>query len=231
MATVAKTFSMELRNAAWPSLVFVLVFLVTLPLGTFGRTHRQLITENVGLTSLNAIFVRFGYWWFTAAYFGLIISARRKLRSPFFAYALNSACAIVFQAWFFGPSIVERINRISGGHCVADNGEKRRLTMRECLQCVNCSWIDGFDVSSHYYFLSSQFLLLWHVANCQAPSGRRTVLWILSALLMTIWFTEFCITSVFFHTAGERLAGLTGIIVALVAIRVDLEQSEEIVSS
>lgn len=178
----------------------------------------------------------------------------------------NTIFLVFTNVWCFGPSIFERIDMLNGGHCeersgsewVGDysnmnpraaalsgsiNPETERtpsLTPSQCLRDSNRYWVDGFDVSGHYYLIISMSLLLWdlliryHILNwrkrevvdlelqsiysmAQQPATNITTVQLLvmkrtvqvcSIALLLIWYFEFAVTSLFFHTTLEKLWGL-----------------------
>lgn len=212
------------RLVAQACVVYVAVFLVTIPVWCFATNYKQVVQHNWLMAATNVVFVQhYGYVWFTAAYAShvfLYIDEQNRIPTSVvtqhgFKYALITVCFILVQRWCFGASIVERINVASGGHC-----NEPRLSMVQCKLDPNAIWVDGFDLLSHYYLLLSLSLMLWHNRGSMytaAPyigRGAKTAYLLLvpfCAFLLSVWFLEFCITSIFFHTVGERCAGLVAI--------------------
>lgn len=213
------------------ALIYTGIFVITIPIWIFTRLEKHLVASNPFCAAVNTIFVQgLGYVWFTIAYTShcfLFADDNDAVPTPIVAlqllkYFLNTLCWIVVNIWWFGPLIVERLNRATGGHCVGADLHPVDLGMQKCRHSAQNIWVDGFDLLGHYYFLLTLSLLLLHNRNnlpvVPGPETRsqriNAVLMFvraLSAWLLMVWFLEFCVTSLFFHTVGERLAGLVGI--------------------
>lgn len=212
------------------SLLYFGIFEITIPIWIFTQLKKHLVSSNPFLAAVNSIFVQdLGYVWFTLAFTShcfLFADANDTIPTPtvvlqLLKYFLNTVCWIVVNIWWFGPLLVERLNRATGGHCIAKDLQIVDLGMQRCRHSANNSWVDGFDLLGHYYFLLTLSLLLLHNrSNLPFVSGETRSQRIidilmfvraLSAWLLMVWFLEFCVTSVFFHTVGERMAGLVGI--------------------
>lgn len=217
-------FFRQNRLVAHACVVYIAVFLLSIPVWYFAREYKNVVVGNSLMAGTNVVFVQsYGYVWFTAAYVShvfLYINEQNRIPSPVmkqhgFKYLLVTLCYILVQRWCFGASIVERINVASGGHC-----DNPLWSMDQCKADPNAVWIDGFDLLSHYYILLSLSLMLWHNRESVRTMVPSTTVWAKTAYLMlvpfcqfllSVWFLEFCITSIFFHTVGERFAGLIAI--------------------
>lgn len=199
----------------------IAVFVATIPVWVFARRYGRAVQHNRLAAFANAVFVQhYGYVWFTAAHAGhVLLHTDQHNRIPSAAvarhalkYALVTACFVLVQRWCFGAPLVERINAASGGHC-----EPSPLPMAQCKRRADAVWVDGFDLLSHYYILVSLGLMLWDLRDAR-PVARAAVARVaqlvvvpLSTFLLAVWFVEFAVTSIFFHSVGERLAGLVAI--------------------
>lgn len=222
------------------SLVYVAVFVVTIPVWWFALLAKHLIASNAFFSIVNSVFVQqYGYVWFTLAYMSHCFHfanhdnyvpvpvAARQLRR----FLLNTGAWVVVNFWFFGPLVVERLNAATGGHC-EENSVVVAIGMHMCKDSTRYVWVDGFDLLGHYYFIVTLSLWLLHNrTNMPLAAERENVgsvsrsalsfVQMLSAWLLTVWFLEFCITSIFFHTVGERFAGLVSIPVVFGLLALD----------
>lgn len=219
--------SMDIRNNLGRApFYYVAVYIATIPFWAVLLPYKDRVAHNGLCAAVNSLFIQhYGYVWFTLAYMGhifLFVEPNGKITYPVLArqstkYALSMLFTIAFNSWFFGLLIVERLNVATGGHCSVDLG------MDDCRRDPAAVWQDGFDLSGHYYFLLTLGLLLWdnHMnrprrGDIETQTKRlvhalQTLLQLLSTALLVIWSLEFCVTSLFFHTVGERAAGLVAI--------------------
>ncbi|KAM9939103.1 hypothetical protein OXX80_001414 [Metschnikowia pulcherrima] len=235
------------------SFIFLAIFILTLPLSSFGASHRAVISNNPLFQGANSIFISdYGDIWLAAgllahtlcAYLQLKTSKSNLLANRILKYLLHSTFSVLFNVWFFGPSIVERLNVATGGHCTKSGPSAQ--SMSECRRNPTSSWVDGFDISGHYYFVVTSSLLLMdaisrtdknvtfqesalnysaqdHSILRQRAQKASKFVSIYAVVLMTIWVMEFCVTSVFFHTAWEKALGLLGVPIILVILMVSDE--------
>lgn len=224
--------------------VYPITFLATIGLYAIAHRYKDHASHNKPLQYMNTMFVEWGMAWFTMVYFAqtsnfakdrYFVKDLRFIRL-LFRYVLYLLVWFVFHGGIFGVLIVEVVNSATGGFCVGAD-----MTMNSCTRNPETHWVDGFDISSHYFVLLSWSLLLLHAilvtvegddialhSSSMAPIYRtkyanrcaQLVAYVLAALL-TVWYLEFCITSIFFHTILERFLGLIGIPAALAIIRVD----------
>lgn len=216
--------------------LFPLIFLITWPFSTVLKKYSSTVSQNAVLSFLNHIFVQqLGYLFFSIAFLSYVVfyidnkpMRVRNFGVLLFKYAIITIMGMLFHGGFFKFLLVELVNRFTGGHC-----SDQSITMAKCRQSPEYEWVDGVDISSHYYFLLSLVLLLLNNQFCAAratdtvsqvapPSkmilfSQLAVLY-LSFFLMSIWVFEFIITSLFFHTPPERLFGLIGVPAALFTI-------------
>lgn len=199
------------------------------------RQYQEYVTQQPLLAELNRIFVAdYGYVFFTVAYFAFLAakaSRNRHLRELVYTYLIQYGIIIasftVLNLWFWGPLVFDRINIFFGGRCLVDQS-----TVATC-DAAGGVWTGGYDVSGHYYFLVTVSLSLWREVleqeplfdlensesdNMRVPKSSKIA--VLMALgLLAVWYAMFLVTSLFFHTLSEKLAGLAiGTAAALVAI-------------
>ena len=124
---------------------------------------------------VNLYFVKINWAWLTIAHFlfiflnpingppGLVFTPR-KLRG-LARYAIVTACWFAVTQWFFGPALIDRGFRITGGACeLADvfegTGGKKELVTAKACKAVGGAWRGGHDISGHVFILvlSSAFL-------------------------------------------------------------------------
>lgn len=201
------------------------------------RFHREVLA-NWFNSLINTVFIEtYGYVWFSLAFLGY--GMRPGFQFPFDEknmklvkiYGLNVLFGIFINHWFFGPSIVERIDTSKGGYCELVT---RALNHNSCDEQKGI-WHSVFDASGHYYLILSMSLLLWDRYVQAIAKGEviqedtlinleegftlpdpvdpsfakyRMILHISTILLISIWYFEFVITSLFFHTPLEKLMGL-----------------------
>lgn len=231
------------------ALVYVTAFILTIPIWWFALPKKNLIASNLFCAAVNSIFVQhLGYVWFTVAYVGHCFNfadasdvvPKRNVIRQLFKYSLNTGCWFLVNFWFLGPLLVERLNVATGGHCASKDLKPVSLGMQQCRNSTENVWLDGFDMLGHYYFLLTLSLLILHNGihlpagselKHQGPRSKAVLTFIraLSAWLLTVWFLEYCVTSMFFHTVGERFAGLVGIPVAFAVIYIDQRVYPEII--
>lgn len=227
------------------ALIYPIIFLSTIPLWLIGHRYKDYVSQNKPLQFMNMLFVDWGPLWFSVAYLGQLTNltgGNRIIKSQpavrlILRYVAFVFITLVFHGGVLGVLIVEVVNSATGGHCAG-----AELAMQACKKNINSKWVDGFDISSHYFALLSQSLLLFHailVSYRENGSGsgetasinpvwRRKILNLavkifarVLAVLLSIWTMEFCITSVFFHTITERLIGLFGVPAALAVVKLD----------
>jgi Inositol phospholipid synthesis and fat-storage-inducing TM len=133
----------------------------------------------------NLYFVKVGWFWVTLSmallllthpYFGRPLDVLshplgRNMRRA--KAALRWLCATLVWAavtqWFFGPPLIDRSFRLTGGMCeVLDDPEKtaRMSTEREVLTHAACKavrgqWKGGHDISGHVFLLILGSAMLW----------------------------------------------------------------------
>lgn len=202
---------------------YVVTFLISIPICLLGLSdYRDIIMRNEVIHKASDILVQnYGYFLFTLLYLGQMVFYQMNRKIPnaivvrfFTNYAINTIVFIAVNEWFFGLLIFDRINVLSNGHCTS--GEKTNDYL--CHES-GYEWIGGFDSSGHLYFLSSISLMLiaesLNTFRLQSSYLRKYFL-IVSSSFLIMWYFEFVITSLFFHTIPEKCVGLlVGMIVPL----------------
>lgn len=133
----------------------------------------------------NVYFVKIGWFWTTLAFFLLIFShpslgpslrptiTRRRIQAAVRYLCITSVWIFVTQ-WFFGPPIIDRSFKWTGGQCEIVQGDKaydsiKRAEMgdaREVLTHAACKmiggqWKGGHDISGHVFLLILGSAMLW----------------------------------------------------------------------
>ncbi|EGP91223.1 uncharacterized protein MYCGRDRAFT_33473 [Zymoseptoria tritici IPO323] len=133
----------------------------------------------------NVYFVKVGWLWTTLAFFLLILShsslgppLRLQLTRRRWQATLRYTCAtliwIFVTQWFFGPAIIDRSFRWTGGQCqviygnsLADQKEREEMNdVREVFTHAACkatggTWRGGHDISGHVFLLMLSSAMLW----------------------------------------------------------------------
>lgn len=133
----------------------------------------------------NVYFVKVGWIWTTFAFALFIIShsslgpalkpalTPRRLRALLRYLIVTSVWCAVTQ-WFFGPPLIDRGFRFTGGQCeiiysdtVAANAKQAQMSdARELLTHAACkvaggTWAGGHDISGHVFILILGSAMLW----------------------------------------------------------------------
>ncbi|PKS10389.1 hypothetical protein jhhlp_002140 [Lomentospora prolificans] len=137
----------------------------------------------------NRYFVKQGWVWVTGSFalFALthpaLATGARKLQA-FTRYGLVTLWWFLVTQWFFGPALIDRGFRLTGGACqvVTEKVEEGEADPAEFFTAVACKaaggrWMGGHDISGHVFLLvlGSGFLLQevgWAVARW-AGKGRE----------------------------------------------------------
>lgn len=225
------------RIPIWTQLValYVITYMVSIPWTFLTLKYSSYVSNSGFMTAMNYYFVRqYGYGWFVVVYFALIGCniKMRALTDPERSEAvnktlwkrkginflINAVFGIMTNYWFFGRSIFERFDVISGGHCASDPAAWR-------ISCEN-HWIEKFDASGHYYILLSMSFLIWDLLLGEDFHFWTSLLlvrnltidkltsWLIAGtnivalVLLAIWYFEYVVTSLFFHTVLEKFVGL-----------------------
>ena len=133
----------------------------------------------------NLYFVKIGWFWSTLAFFLLIFShsslgsplrlqlTRRRIQA-IVRYTCITAVWIAVTQWFFGPAIIDRSFRWTGGQCetvMGDSledqakreqmGEVREVMTHAACRAIGGQWTGGHDISGHVFLLILGSAMLW----------------------------------------------------------------------
>ncbi|KAK0622543.1 inositol phospholipid synthesis and fat-storage-inducing TM-domain-containing protein [Immersiella caudata] len=136
---------------------------------------------------LNILFVKRGWAWITLAFFVFVFthptldnSARRARATV--RWAVVTTWWIFVTQWFFGPAIIDRGFRWSGGRCQVAGNEVDRGTAstKEVFTNAACKsvggrWAGGHDISGHVFLLVLGSFFLVQEVGWVAARGARYV--------------------------------------------------------
>ena len=146
---------------------------------------------------LNVLFVKRGWAWITLAFFVFVwthpaVATTRRRTTAALRWAMVTAWWVFVTQWFFGPAIIDRGFRWSGGKCDvvetkvevlgADGASTGDFVTASACKAVGGRWMGGHDISGHVFMLvlGSAFLLHevgWVIARWRGyVSEHRTVL-------------------------------------------------------
>ncbi|KAF1958253.1 hypothetical protein CC80DRAFT_490855 [Byssothecium circinans] len=124
----------------------------------------------------NVYFVKKGWFWTTAAFFAFLAMwpgfgkglSVKRIRAALRYSAVTLWWVFVTQ-WFFGPPLIDRGFRFTGGQCELLRDESKREGMsetREYITAATCKavggrWKGGHDISGHVFLLILGSALLW----------------------------------------------------------------------
>ncbi|TID01836.1 FIT family protein scs3 [Colletotrichum higginsianum] len=113
----------------------------------------------------NIVFVKRGWFWITAAFFAFVLThpATKNITTRVQAtlrWALVTTWWFFVTQWFFGPAIIDRGFRWTGGKCelVEEKVEMGEGDAKEVFTAVACKasggrWSGGHDISGHVFLL------------------------------------------------------------------------------
>lgn len=133
----------------------------------------------------NVYFVKIGWFWTTLAFFLLIFShpslgpplraklTQRRLQAAVRYLAVTAVWILVTQ-WCFGPPIIDRSFRWTGGQCEviygndledqrkrAEMGDVREIFTHAACKAIGGQWKGGHDISGHVFLLILGSAMLW----------------------------------------------------------------------
>ncbi|KAK3682220.1 inositol phospholipid synthesis and fat-storage-inducing TM-domain-containing protein [Podospora appendiculata] len=168
---------------------------------------------------LNVLFVKRGWAWVTVAFFAFalthpaVVSATQRGRAAV-RWGLVTLWWVFVTQWFFGPAIIDRGFRWSGGKCeVVENKveEGEGLGKGDFVTAAACKayggrWSGGHDISGHVFLLvlGSGFLVqevVW-VAARWGRGGRGEER--LAAVVVVLSGWMLLMTAIYFHTWFEK---------------------------
>lgn len=134
----------------------------------------------------NVYFVKIGWLWITLAFFLLILShsslgpplqarlTKRRIQATL-RYLCITATWFAVTQWFFGPAIIDRSFRWTGGKCEAiynqedasdlarkmEGGEFKEVFTHAACKTIGGQWRGGHDISGHVFLLILGSAMLW----------------------------------------------------------------------
>lgn len=139
----------------------------------------------------NTLFVKRGWAWVTVAFAVFVLThpaaaaaPARRLRAAA-RWAAVTAWWLLVTQWCFGPALIDRGFRFTGGRCqdakaAVDDGahDARDLVTAVACKAAGGRWAGGHDVSGHVFLLvlGSWFLLqevFWVLVRAGGVAGRR----------------------------------------------------------
>lgn len=174
----------------------------------------------------NIIFVKRGWFWTTVVYafasWTCISTSQGNkatmIRQSLTRYVSATLWWIIFSQWLFGMPLMDRVFLWTGGSCgitanttIAEPGFHRHLSSALC-RTHGGEWIGGYDPSGHIFILTHGSLFLWFeilpLLNRLRPGAPLPLGLKVTLVFLTIWWWMFLMTSVYFHSLGEKVAGL-----------------------
>ena len=128
--------------------------------------------------------------------------------------------------------LIDSIFVLTGGKCVSKNDIKTQIiqlfpSAEQCRESQG-KWVGGFDISGHFCFLTNISLILWaelfqfwHIVQVRGLSYAVNP-WVnvgvyASVGVLLVWCWLLLVTSIYYHTAAEKILGcLLGYVCPLV---------------
>jgi hypothetical protein len=128
----------------------------------------------------NVYFVKKGWFWTTLAFTAFIIThpslgpslrptiTRRRAQAAA-RWSVATLVWVLVTQWFFGPPLIDRSFRLTGGACevlqdpvkVAKMSEKQEYFTAQACKLAGGMWKGGHDISGHVFLLILGSALLW----------------------------------------------------------------------
>ena len=97
----------------------------------------------------------------------LVLTKRRV--QGFIRFGIITLWWIIVTQWFFGPPLIDRGFRLTGGQCEllksedarAEMGEMRVLLTSAACKAAKGKWVGGYDISGHVFLLVLGSASLW----------------------------------------------------------------------
>ncbi|MCJ1307257.1 hypothetical protein MMC25_000903 [Agyrium rufum] len=135
----------------------------------------------------NVFFVKIGWFWTTLAFITFLflhpstgpsrtLSLTKRRTQALARYGLVTAWWIALTQWFFGPAIIDRGFRLTGGVCqmaedlemgnTAGGDDGKMRVAKEFITSATCrvsggQWRGGHDISGHVFLLVLGSAFLW----------------------------------------------------------------------
>lgn len=195
-------------------LILPLTFLVSIPFHAHVHKHADLISNSTILLFTNNLMVYQGYIIFAVLYACFSYCNKSQYKLYLAKFISLSILSTFLHIWWFGTSIFERINISTGGHC-----DNILLSMTQCAK-ENLLWTNGFDASGHFFVLSIYIIVTLQEIYKLNDTSKNLL--IASTVCVALWYFEFTITALFFHTTLEKIVGLSlGYLVPLLFLAYD----------
>ncbi|KAH9903583.1 inositol phospholipid synthesis and fat-storage-inducing TM-domain-containing protein [Xylariomycetidae sp. FL2044] len=134
----------------------------------------------------NVLFVKRGWFWITVSFASFVLTHPALAASPtrrvqaFARWALVTGWWVLVTQWCFGPPVIDRSFRFTGGKCevaaeaiwegTADNAD---FATAAACRAVGGRWSGGHDISGHVFLLVlGSFFLLQEVGWVLVRAGR-----------------------------------------------------------
>ena len=134
--------------------------------------------------AFNVYFVKIGWFWVTLAFLGMVFTHRnfgpplwervglgRRRVQALARYAAVTLVWVAVTQWFFGPAVIDRSFRWTGGQCEvfyqqdaeerAEMGEVREVFTHAACKAIGGQWKGGHDISGHVFLLILGSAMLW----------------------------------------------------------------------
>ncbi|TPX12377.1 uncharacterized protein E0L32_007024 [Thyridium curvatum] len=136
----------------------------------------------------NVLFVKRGWAWVTAAFFAFALThpalrgaARSAARLRAVArYALVTLWWVLVTQWCFGPALIDRGFRYTGGKCdvaearaAAGDADAAQLVTAVACKGAGGRWAGGHDISGHVFLLVLGSVFLAQEVGWVVARGRR----------------------------------------------------------
>ncbi|MCJ1351488.1 MAG: hypothetical protein MMC33_001472 [Icmadophila ericetorum] len=128
----------------------------------------------------NVYFVKIGWFWMTVAFVVFMfmhpstgpsrsfVLTKRRVQG-FLRFGIITLWWIVVTQWYFGPPLIDRGFRLTGGQCEllksedarAEMGEVRVLLTSAACKAAKGKWVGGYDISGHVFLLVLGSASLW----------------------------------------------------------------------
>ena len=133
----------------------------------------------------NVYFVKIGWLWTTLAFFLFVFShpslgpslrpslTKRRIQA-LARYLCITLVWVAVTQWFFGPPIIDRSFKWTGGQCQmidsesaddllkrAEMGEVREVFTHAACKAIGGQWKGGHDISGHVFLLILGSMMLW----------------------------------------------------------------------
>jgi hypothetical protein len=128
----------------------------------------------------NVYFVKRGWFWVTVSTFLFIVThpslgptlkptfTRRRIQATL-RWASATLIWVLVTQWFFGPPLIDRSFRLTGGACeiaadpvkMASMSEKQQFFTASACKMNGGQWKGGHDISGHVFLLILGSALLW----------------------------------------------------------------------